>query len=486
MNREHPIAGCATLCVVVAVLWLSGCSVAVAPGYTVVKETRTIQFVPGPPGELRIGLHYELKNTGTTALPFVDISFPATQTFGMHGQHVEWGGHAIELHELPQEYRPEHPDTRRIELEPHWARGRTGSLDIDYAFSSPHDPGAHLSIGPQSFHLSSLGWAALPQPPQHFLSPYPARPANMSYSVRVPAGFLVLARGKLRRRKAAHNEVVYQFQLRKSDLAPFVVTGRYVETRLARGAVVFWTLHPLAESAGSAPQRIANAWTTLEKDFGPIDTEARSPHIVEAPTLGMTTDDTGDASVPFPGGVLVNEQTLALGISSDAFVERVSHALAHNWFSDEMYPSPDAELGISEGLAEYATIVIDEAGGGPAARQARVASFLSRYNEAREHAKEKPLGVTIPTDPPAQRAIALAKAPLMYIALENTCGERPVRNSLKDLVTLLRGQEVGFDDLRSAMEQSCGKNLGEFFRQWLYGNGLPSSFTAPAESAKTP
>lgn len=458
-----------------------------APGYTIVRETRTIQFVPGSPSELRIALHYELKNTGTTALRFVDVTFPSAEAFGMRDPHVEWDGRAIEAHELPEEYRSEHPNTRRIDCEPAWARVRNGQLDIDYAFSSPRDPGERITIGPETFHLGPLGWAAHPQPPKHFLSPYPARPPKMLYSVRMPADFLVLARGRLKHRKNEGNLTAYQFQLTKNNLSPFVVAGRYVQTRLAGGSVVFWTLHPLSESAGSAPQRIAKAWATLEKDFGPIDTEAQVPHIVEAPASDTTaTDETGDAVASFPGGALVNEQTLSLGISSDEFVERVSHALAHNWFGDQMYPSPDAQLGISEGLAEYATIVIDEAAGGFAARQSRVEYFLRRYNDARQHATEAPLGVTMLTDPPAQRAIALAKAPLMYVALENTCGEQPVRNGLKNLVTLLRGQEVGFDDLRSAVEQTCGKDLGEFFRQWLYGKGLPPSFTSPREPDKTP
>lgn len=487
MNRERTIANCAALCAVAAALLFSGCSGALAPGYTIAKETRTIQFVPGSPSELRIGLHYELKNTGTTALPFVDVAFPPAESFGLRDLRTAWDGRAIELHQLPEEYRPDHPDSRRIDFEDPWARGRAGKLDIEYAFSSPRDSGTLVTIGQEAFHLSSAGWAALPQPPKHFLSAYPARPPTMLYSVRVPSDFRVIARGRLKHRKDDRGEADYQFQLTKSNLAPFVVAGRYIQTRLAGGAVVFWTLHPLAADAGSAPQRIASAWATLVKDFGPIDTEAQAPYIVEAPALDATTpDDTADAAVPFPGGALVNEQTFALGVASDTFDERASHALAHNWFGDQMYPSPDAQLGISEGLADYASIVIDEAEGGPNARQAAIEHFLSLYNNAREHATETPLGVTMPADPPARRAIARAKAPLMYVALEDTCGERPVRNALKNLVALLRGQEVGFDDLRSAMEQTCGKHLGEFFRQWLYSKGLPASFSARYEPGKTP
>jgi aminopeptidase N len=41
---------------------------------------------------------------------------------------------------------------------------------------------------------------------------------------------------------------------------------------------------------------------------------------------------------------------------------------------------------------------------------------------------------------------------------------------------LLRGKEVGFSDLRAALEQTTGKNLAEPFRVWLYSTGMPQGF----------
>jgi hypothetical protein len=50
------------------------------------------------------------------------------------------------------------------------------------------------------------------------------------------------------------------------------------------------------------------------------------------------------------------------------------------------------------------------------------------------------------------------------------------------LATAFRGQEVGFDDPRAAVEQTCGKDLGSFFRDWLYGTGLPPDFRSRYEA----
>ena len=87
------------------------------------------------------------------------------------------------------------------------------------------------------------------------------------------------------------------------------------------------------------------------------------------------------------------------------------------------------------------------------------------------------------TDPPEQRAISLAKAPLFFIALEDKCGEAPVRAALKRVISLLRGQQVGYNEIRSAIEQESGKDLAEFFRTWLYELGIPKDFRAKYQPA---
>ena len=124
-------------------------------------------------------------------------------------------------------------------------------------------------------------------------------------------------------------------------------------------------------------------------------------------------------------------------------------------------------LGMGEGLPEYATIVVEEAHKGEAGPPPARDPISARVRQSAKEAKETPLGVTMMTDPLAQRRIALAKAPLFFVALEDACGEEPMRSGLRQMVTLLRGQETSYDALRSALEESCGKNLAELFRVWL-------------------
>lgn len=450
-----------------------------APGYLVRKESRGVRFVAGPQPSLEITARYTLVNSGGSDLSFIEVTFPEERTYGRKDIRVEMDGHGIEPQPLPAEYQPGEPNTLRIPFDPPWKRGQTHDLSISYTLSSPENAGARITIGANDFHLGSRGWSPQLLPPKGLLAPYPSRPKLTAYTIRVPSDFMVLARGTLKKRKQQGSETTYVFALRSSDLAPYVVAGRYTAWpgKSVAQSAVFWTAQPLTGDPGPAAARITEAWNTLETDFGPLDKNILAPHIAESSELrGPQPGEQGPAAIAFPGGALVGPATLAFGTDSDQFLDAVSHALAHNWFGDEMYPRPEAALGLGEGLPEYATIVIDEARGGPAARRHRIAEYLQQYDEAKKDGDETTLAVTTLYSPAAQRRIALAKAPLFFIAIEDACGAAQTHAGLERMVTLLRGQEVSYNDLRAALEESSGRRLGDLFREWLNEKGIPQDF----------
>lgn len=417
-------------------------------------------------------------------MKFIDVVFPGEKGFGRKNLRVQVGSHDALISKLPEEYQHDSPDALRIALDPSWVQKEKRELVIEYSLSSPEDSGSRITLGDSNFHLGFRGWFPVLQPPKHVLSPFPKRPDKTMVTIHVPDNFLVLSRGTPQGHKRAGSETDHRFLLHKEDLAPYVVAGHYAESSSNHktNSAVFWTLQPLKDDPVSVQDRITALWTTLQTEFGPLDKNIRAPHIVESHELRAHFAEEQAAAAPFPGGALVNSDALALGIGSDAFLELVAHALARNWFGEELYPASEAALGMGEGLPDYATIVIDEARAGATARSRRILKFLGNYDEARKQGAESPLGVTTMMDPPGQRRIALAKAPLFFIALEDSFGQAAVRAGLKNLLSLLRGQEVGYDDLRSALEQSTGKNLADPFRVWLYGKGIPEGFRARYEN----
>jgi Peptidase family M1 domain len=465
--------------VFLVILGTCACAVPLAPGYRIMKESREVKFVLGTTPEVQFTGRYTFENSGTTDLEFIDIGFPEQKAYGRNNLRIEVDGQVEKLTSLREESSVQ--DIFRMPFDHPWIRGEMHRLVVKYSFTSPEDSGERIAVGEDNFHLGPRGWSPQWLPPKHFLSPYPSPPPRIDYTVHVPADFRVLGGGKKKGRKQSGGEADYGFELRPGDLPPFIIAGRYVvtasESESKSDTAIFWTRQPLKENPQAAMQRIDSAWNVLVKDFGPLGKNVPAPHIVEATELrGHVAGDPGPSAAGFPGGVLVNAELLAFGIGSDRFLEPVTHALAHNWFGNQVFFSRYSALGLGEGLPEYATLVVEESQNGQSRRQGRIREYLREYDDARKNTEESPLGVTSLSDPPGQRRIALAKAALFFTALEDSCGEGPMRDGLRSMVRLLRGQEATYGTLRSALEQASNKNLAEPFRVWLNEKDVPASF----------
>lgn len=461
-------------------IFLPACSVPLAPGYSVLKENRVVRFSGGAAPAVHIRAEYELQNTGNSPLQFIDVALPPEQIYGRKNSRAEIDGHESALENLPEEYRQDSPDTWRIPLAAPLAQKAKVRLAIDYDLSDPGDAGWRLTVGADNFHLGSRGWGPALQPPRHVLSPTPKRPKKSTYTVQVPAGFLVSARGTLKGRKNSGGESVYTYELGKDDLSPFVVAGKYTEVPSGwqGDAPIFWTTAPPAGDVTAAQKELQRAWNTMKSDFGPPAPDTGAPIIAESENLreGYNVDD--GVAAGFPGGALVSPALFAKGVDSREFLDDVSLALARDWFGGEIYPPDFAQISMGDGLPRYATIVMAEARDGEAGRRARVAEYLARYDELCRAGQETPLGVVRDSDPPETKRIARVKAPLFYVALEDAYGKDQIRAGLRQMVTLLRGKEAGIDVMRSALEQSTGKDLAPIFRLWLYQEGVPADFRA--------
>jgi hypothetical protein len=450
--------------------------VSVTPAYRIIGESREVRFVPGQLPELHVLASYTLENYGVSDLASIDVILPNKELYGLKALLVKVNGREVSPVEVSAEPEAEEAARFRIPFDPAWNPKQRRDLFIEYTFSSPKDLGTGINLRSTSFHVVSRDWFPSPQPPTHVLSPSPGGPEHINYTVQVPSDFLLLAPGKPVGRTKNGAEVKYRFEWRGTDPAPFIVAGRYVDSCSNRRprAAAFWTLAPIKRDLAPAEQQVASAWDALQKNFGPLQKSNLVPHIVESPGMRRIDYDV-PAAAPFLGGALVNSQAISLGVYSGDFLDLVTRALAGNWFGVQIY-SQDSAVGMTEGLSDYAVIVIDEARHGDSARSERVLRFLLEYDDACRGAVEKPLIAVTTRDPVEQRRIALAKAPLFFIALEDAYGEESVRRALAQVVSLLRGQEVRYQDIRAALENVTNKDLAPIFRTWLYKSGIPAEF----------
>ena len=74
------------------------------------------------------------------------------------------------------------------------------------------------------------------------------------------------------------------------------------------------------------------------------------------------------------------------------------------------------------------------------------------------------------------------KAALFLLSLEDIAGEEKFHRAIRRILTDMAGQEIGSDELRSAVESEAGRNLAGVFHAWLDHAGLPADFRTREEA----
>ena len=465
-------------------LFFVACATPLGPGFWIEKQSYDLRYAASSPAHMEVRAAYTLRNAGNAPLAVLSVRLPDVQSTGRRNVRVLIDGREVAARAASDLLA----QTIEIPFDPPWPQAERRELVLEYELA-PDSPGhAGVSVNEHSGHLRRSGWFPKLLRPEALLAKGGPRAEKVPIAIHVPEDFRALSSGHERGARRRNGETEFRFELRKDDFDPFLVAGRYIETRITAGAsdVIFWTLRPLDHSeATQAAARIAASFHIYETYFGRVTRKGRRVWVVESEArLSPRTDADAPAGVSFPDGALLNRAAFALGVSSDAFLALVEHELAHIWFGETLVARSEYELLLSESLAEYATLVAAEARD-PDARRHRTALLLRWYDEARARAAEEPIEALRSSSPWEQRVFAYNKGALFFVALEDEFGKEAVRRALARMVAALHGQRAGLHDLRAALEGETGKPLGAFIRAWLFQTGITADFRARYEVTPT-
>jgi len=484
-----------------AALLLSACAVPLAPAYEVQRQEFELHFVAAPGrAHLRLVAVYRLRNTGTRPLVSVRAILPDPVVYG-RGQLRVFAGSTEIFPEIPGD-----SSARAIEipLTPPWAQKQRLDLRLEYELAPPAPGSSAIAVHADSFHITPGGWLPDLRPPGGFLSSGGAPPEKFHLTVIAPATFRVFSAGRQGKTRRAEESATHRFSLGPEDASPFVVAGRFHESRhrFARTDVVFATSAALPEPAArAAAERLALARLALQSAFDRVMESDRPFAVVESPgslsPAGVAAAGSHAASaaarapgVPsatsFSGGALLNSAAFAMGVDAGMFLDLAEHEMAHTWFGHALLAGPEAAPLLSEGLAEYATTVIAEGRGGADDHRRQAARMLVWYDTVLREigAENEPTIESITASSPAEfHPIAYSKGALFFLALEDEFGAAVVRRAIARLVRALRNPpaaqdpaRAGLHDLRAALEAESSRTAADFFRAWLLRTGIPESF----------
>jgi len=329
-----------------------------------------------------------------------------------------------------------------------------------------------LTIGTNARRQRSLFADNWPDRARHFIPTvdHPAYKAPVTWEIDAPAAMAVVANGVL---------------AGVTDLPDARRRWRYVENRpiptytMVFGATAFSVSRHRPSIVG-ADTTVNEIWTYPEDSaFADAVPFRRATEIVDAGSRIIG---------PFPyrrmahvesstryGGM---ENASAIFYDQGGYVSRrmgegvVRHETAHQWFGDAVTERDWRHLWLSEGFASYFDLVIGAALDGDSVLPQGMRSSAAGYFGSRD--VDRPL-----VDSAAQdlmgflNANSYNKGAWLLHMLREEVGDSAFFRGVREYYRIFRDSSVLSEDLQRVVERAAGRDLGWFFRQWLYQPGYP-------------
>ena len=196
------------------------------------------------------------------------------------------------------------------------------------------------------------------------------------------------------------------------------------------------------------------------------ETPSESPDEMPRATASKSNADEGGRALSFPKGVMLNREAFAQGLGNDRVVSSMEDAMVHSWLGWRVHPRPDSQL--ARGAGRFAELLAAEAGGADAARRSVVAETIGAYD------RDSSSSVS-----PAVIAASTGRASISFSSRSpGSCRQGKIRPGDAPCHEAMAGQDVGDEELRSALEEETHSDLAGTFRAWLGDAALPPDFRA--------
>ncbi len=300
-----------------------------------------------------------------------------------------------------------------------------------------------------------------------YLSPeavfYPRIPrdlASFNTEVVLPADYRVVTSGQCTLDQATEGmrRVVYDEPNPIDGLT--VCAGQWVRESLRHGNVLLETFF--------YPEDTSLAMTYLNALTEALDIFA--PRIAPYPfSKFAVAENFFETGYGMPGFTLLGQSVVRL-----PFIPRTSlpHELLHNWWGNSVYV--DDSLGNwCEGLTTYLSdYMYREMESDSAARDYRC-TILRDYTAYVGPGGAIPLAQFRERTNPALRAIGYGKSAMVFHALHRLLGEDAFAAALKHFYANHKFQFASWADIEHEFEMASGRDLGPFFKQWLFREDAP-------------
>lgn len=196
--------------------------------------------------------------------------------------------------------------------------------------------------------------------------------------------------------------------------------------------------------------------------------------------------------IGYPALMLIDDRAFAgtfTGASNrDSYLfSLMAHEAAHSYVPSQTVPKGVGFIWLSEGFAEYLSLMATEAVLGPQAYARELQEERDDYGVIAGTASDRPISVFTFSNygSRASTRIIYSKGSLVLHMLRAVIGDEAFRRTLAAYFQRSRGRAVRVDDFREVAEEISGQKLESFFDQWIMQAVLPDYVVASASSTRT-
>jgi aminopeptidase N len=330
---------------------------------------------------------------------------------------------------------------------------------------------------------------------------HPSDKATVSFAIRAPAGWQVLANGRradggapprvspagqagrgtgtsVAELTAVPADGVWRYQMPVPIPTYLMVFGaaRFAVAPVSDcangGVTAARPDHCVAVSSWAFPRDSANAARAFRRGGEMVEFYARMVAPFPYTKLAHAQSATRFGGMENAGAIFYSERAIAEGRDIEG---TVAHETAHQWFGNAITPHDWSHLWLSEGFATYYGALFFEHADGPARFREMMDNTRRSYLGSQVHHLAIVDTLAIPGNNLLQllNANSYQKGGLVLHMLRGLLGDDVFFDGVRRYYRAHEHGTAVTGDLRHALEVRSGERLGWFFDQWLFSPGHP-------------
>ena len=154
-------------------------------------------------------------------------------------------------------------------------------------------------------------------------------------------------------------------------------------------------------------------------------------------------------------------------------VDELAREVAYQWWGQAVGLKSFDYAWLSQGLAEYSSVLYRESQQSPAEFHETLSSIIELALAFEQEASISRAPAQLNDQSPAYRSVVFYKGAYVYHMLRTTIGDDKFFNLVKTYYSTYKGQNTGIEDFETLADKVSGQKLRGFFGMWIDSTGVP-------------